>query len=516
MAARQGLFGLLAGAALLAALSVPAAAQKAADTLRFAFQDPISTVDIFFDPKPETEFAEDAIFDNLIVYDAKTRTYKPGLAASWKHVDAKTLELKLRPGITFHDGSPLTADDVVYTLNYLSDPKSKLRYAANWNFIDHAERVSSDTVRIVMKRPTAYDLARLATNTPIYPKAIHGKLAEKVDFGRTHPVGTGPYMVKSIDSTHGIVLVKNPHYKSPGPWRPAPSIGTIKLIPMPDLQTEIATMMTGGLDLIHDVPKDQAQNLAQTPGFAMTASQGLTFYFMAMASEDKSGNAPELTKPEVRKALSMAIERESLAKNLVPGGDAVQVVDAFCIDTQVGCVHSAKPPAFDPEGAKKLLAEAGYPNGFDVDITAYPGAWPEAEAVGGMLRKIGVRASVNTLTFVAYRKKQAAGKIQILVGHWASGGMPDAAAAADFLFAGGPRDYWNDKQLIDWQKEAGGEMDSAKRDALYKKIFNRINEKHYALTLTTFPTIFVHSADLVVPKGSLTTAGAQLDEMHWK
>jgi peptide/nickel transport system substrate-binding protein len=466
------------GAALLAAtLAVPAYAQKKADTLRFAFQDPISTVDIFFDPKPETEFASDAIFDNLIVYDAKSHTYKPGLAASWKHIDPKTLELKLRPGITFHDGSPLTADDVVYTLDYLSDPKSKLRYAANWNFIDHAE---------------------------------------KVNFGRKNPIGTGPYMVKSIDSTNGVVLVKNPNYKSPGPWRPAASIGTIRLIPMPDLQTEIAQLMTGGIDLIHDVPKDQAQNIASSPGFAMTASQGLTFYFMAMASMDKSGAAPALTKPEVRKALEMAIDRESLRKDLVPGGDQVQIINAFCIDAQVGCVHSAKPPAFDPEGAKKLLAEAGYPNGFDVDITAYPGAWPEAEAIGGMLRKIGVRASVNTLTFVAYRKKQAAGKIQILVGHWASGGMPDAAAAADFLFSGGPRDYWHDQKLIDWQKEAGGEMDAEKRNAIYKKIFDRINEQHYAMTLTTFPTIFVHTADLVVPKGSLTTAGAQLDEMHWK
>jgi peptide/nickel transport system substrate-binding protein len=507
----------VAGALIaLGGFALPATAQKAADTLRFAFQSPISTADIMYDPQPETEFTEDAVFDNLIVYDAETRQFKPGLASSWKHINPTTIELKLRHGITFHDGSPFNADDVVYTLNYLSNPKTRLRYSANWSFIDHAEKVDDYTVRVITKGPTAYDLARLATNTPIYPSDVHGKLEDKSKFGREHPVGTGPYILKSISSRDGIVLVKNPHYSSPGPWRPAASIGTIKIVPMPDLQTEIASLMTGAIDLVHDVPKDQAANLVTQPGLTETATEGLTFYFMAMAAKDKSGTAPELTKPEVRKALEMAIDRESLVKNLVPGGDQVKVVNAFCIDVQVGCVHSATPPAFDPAAAKKLLAEAGYPNGFDVDITAYPGAWPVSEAIAGQLRKIGVRASISNLTFPAYRKKQAAGKIQILVGHWASGGMPDAYGAPSFLFGTPVRDYWDDKQINDWEHAAGQEMDAKKRDDIYRKIFDRITDQHYVLPLTTFPTIFIHTKDLVIKRGSLTTAGAQLSEMHWK
>jgi peptide/nickel transport system substrate-binding protein len=323
-------------------------------------------------------------------------------------------------------------------------------------------------------------------------------------------------MVKSIDSTNGVVLVKNPHYSSPGPWRPAASIGTVKLVPMPDMQTEIASLMTGNIDIMHDVPKDQAESLASQPDLAMTASEGLRFYFMSMAAVNKSGAAPELTKPEVRKALEMAIDREALAKELVPGGSAVKVLDALCIDTQVGCVHSVAPPKYEPEGAKKLLAEAGYPNGFAVDITSYPGVHEMAEAIAGQLRKIGVRATLSNLTFVAYRKKQTSGKLQILVGGWASGGVPDASGDLSFLFGTPSRDYWHDEQINAWQADAAQEMDPAKRDEIYKKIFNRINEQYYVLPLTTFPGIFVHSRDLVVPKISMTTSGAELDEIRWK
>lgn len=493
----------------------PAWAQKANDTLRIGLQDPISTADIVYDAKPETSLTSEAVFDGLLVYVPATQEFKPGLAESWRRVDPRTLEFKLRQDVTFHDGSAFSADDVVYTVNYLTDPASKIRFGDNWAWIERAEKVDQSTVRIVAKQPTAYDLARLATNTPIYPAALHGKLAEKSEFGRKTPIGTGPYKVEHVDPTKGVMLVRNLDYKLGAPWRPAARIGRIHLIPIPDLQTEIAQLMTGGLDLIHEVPKDQAEQLATMPGFAMTASQGVVFYYMSLDSVNRSGNAA-LSNMDVRKALMMAVDRNSLVRNVVPGGKAVQVVDALCVKIQIGCSYGGAPPAFDPAAAKQLLAEAGFPDGFEAEITTFPGAHAVGEAVAGQLRKIGVRAKVDQRTFVGYRDKQREGKLQILVGHWSSGGLPDVASTMTYYFGGGPRDYWHDATIDKWAAEAAGEMDPAKRSAIYRQVFDHSNAHAYIMPLTTFPSILVHTQDLVVEPGSLSPAGASVDMMHWK
>ncbi|HTY67376.1 MAG TPA: ABC transporter substrate-binding protein [Alphaproteobacteria bacterium] len=505
-----------AAVGLAAWLSTSAAlAQKAQDTLRIGLQDPVSTVDIVYDPKPETSFTSEAVFDGLLTYVSETREFKPELAASWRRIDPRTLEFSLRHDVTFHDGSPFTADDVVHTINYLVDPASKIRFGDNWQWIDHAEKIDPYTVRIIAKKPTAYDLARLATNTPIYPAAIHGKLADKSEFGRKTPIGTGPYKVEYVDPTKGVMLVRNPDYKLGAAWRPAARIGRIHLIPIPDLQTEIAQLMTGGLDLIHEVPKDQAEQLAATPGFAMTANPGVVFYYMSLDSVNRSGNAA-LSNQDVRKALMMAVDRKSLVQNVVPGGKAVQIVDALCVKIQIGCEYGSAPPSFDTTGAKQLLAKAGFPDGFDAEITTFPGAYAVAEAVAGQLRKIGVRTSVDKRTFVGYRDKQREGKLQILVGHWSSGGLPDVASTMTYYFGGGPRDYWHDSTIDKWAAEAEGQMDPAKRGTLYRQVFDHVNAHDYIMPLTTFPSILVHVSDLVVEPGSLSPAGAALDMMHWK
>src|SRR5690606_19412399 len=106
----------------------------------------------------------------------------------------------------------------------------------------------------------------------------------------------------------------------------------------------------------------------------------------------------------------------------------------------------SKPPAYDLDAAKKLLAEAGYANGFDVELSATPGSQGLAEAVAGELRKIGVRATVDRITWAGYRDKQRSGKLQVLISLWTSGGLADASSPLGFHFAAGPRDYARDKQ----------------------------------------------------------------------
>ena len=408
----------------------PALAQKSKDTLRIGFYDPISIVDATHDPKPETGFLSRAVYDNLLAYDRKSGEFKPALAKSWKRIGAKTIEFKLRDDIKFHDGSEFDADDVVYTINWMANPKVKFRIKTRYLWIKNAEKVDKYTVRVHSKRPSASALARFAISTPIYPSDVHGALKVKSTFGKKG-IGTGPYMVESIDPSKGAVLKANPNYKLGAPWRPVAKIGRIHAVPMPDVQTQTAQLLTGGLDAMYRVPKDQLDAMKSNPELAVTVQKGQLFYYMAMDSIGKSGNKALLDK-RVRRALMMAVNREGIRKNLIPGGSEQKQMSAMCQAWQLGCGFSSAPPAYDPAAARKLLAEAGFSNGFEVEITT---TLPRviASAVAGDLRKVGVKAKVDKLTFGAYRKKQRQGKIQILVNQWASGGIPDVQSTATFF-----------------------------------------------------------------------------------
>jgi peptide/nickel transport system substrate-binding protein len=504
-------FGLGASA-MLAAL--PAEAQKAEDTLRVAYTDPISTTNGFFDPKPETAAVQRAIYSTLIVYDPTTRTFKPDLATSWKRINPTTIEFTLRQGVTWHDGTPLTADDVVDTFNWLLDPKTRLRFGFIYTSrFKQAEKVDDHTVRVEEKGVFADDLMTIAVNLTIFPKHVLDTFANKADFARQKPIGTGPYKLVSISPSTGVKLVKFDKYVSPGPWRPAAKISKIDILPIPDLQTEMAQLMTGGIDLMHDVPRDQALQITSNPQYTTTVAPGLNVFYMEMDAAGRSGNKA-LTDVRVRKALEMAVDREALAKNVAP--PEATTPNAICVPVMIGCVVSNAPPAHNVAEAKKLLAEAGYPNGFDVDMVSNPGGEQISEAIAGQLRAVGVRAKVEHLTFAGYRARQVAGKLQILIGNWDAGGTPDEASTTNFFWDGGPRDYARDPKIEKLSEEAARERDPKKREALYRQIFDTNNEKAYTLPLTTFPAVFVHTKDLKMETDTIGALAMDYARLQWQ
>jgi len=493
----------------------PASAQKAKDTLRIAFSDPITTALVHDDPKPETGLTSVAVFDTLVCFDRSSGAFKPMLATSWRQVDDRTIEMKLRDDVRFHDGSVFDADDAVYTLNWLVDPRNNIRFGGNFDWLAKAEKIDATTIRILAKYPSPLALLRLAISAPMLPSDKHSGFGESSDFGRKTPIGTGAYKVEFIDSTRGIMLVKNPDYPQGGSCTPKPSIGRVHLMPIPDTQTQIAQLMTGGVDLVHVATHDQAEMLKANPAFSLTANQAITFHYMAMDAVGRSGNAA-LTKFEVRKALVQALDRAKIAASVVPGGDAVRPMDSFCFPIQRGCAYKAKPYPYDLDAARKLLSDAGYPRGFDVEINATPGSHELGEALAGELRKVGVRASVARLTFGAYRQRQREGKQQILVGQWTSGGFPDVSSTTDFFFNNGDRDYWRDAELTKLSEEGLSTLDEAKRKEIYSQIFDAANERAYVLPISTKPDVFVHTNELDVLTGSLNVYGTELTLMRWR
>jgi peptide/nickel transport system substrate-binding protein len=255
--------------------------------------------------------------------------------------------------------------------------------------------------------------------------------------------------------------------------------------------------------------------LGANPAFAVTASQGLTWQYMTIDSINRSGNAA-LSNLKVRQALVRAIDRKLVAHEVLAGGDVVQVLDGLCVPIQIACEFSSKPPSYDPAAARALLADAGYPDGIDLEITATPGSQGLGEALAGELRKIGVRARVDKVTFAGYRQKQRDGKAQIIVGQWPSSGLPDVSATTQFFFDGAARDYWHDKEIAGLAETALTTLDENARKALYGKIFDRVNELSYILPVSTKPDVFVHTKDLYITPGSINAYGAVPWEMRWR
>ncbi len=319
------------------------------------------------------------ICDDLLYRDPVTMEYKPLLAKSYKWVDNKTLEFELREGIKFHNGEPFDADDVVFTVNYVVNPDNKVLVQQNVDWMEKAEKLGPFKVRITCKKPFPAALEYLSGNVPIYPNEYYAKEGPK-GFG-LKPVGTGPYKVVEVEQGKRIVFKRNPDYFKESP-KGQPAIETIVQRTIPELTTQIAELMTGGVDWIYMLPPDQMEKIGKVPGIETVVGEDMRIAFLQMDASKRCGETP-FAKLEVRRAVNHAIDRAAIAKNLV--GGASRVVDSACFPTQFGCEQNVMKYDYNPAKAKELLAKAGYPDGFETDFYAYRDR-PFAEAMVGYLQ----------------------------------------------------------------------------------------------------------------------------------
>ncbi len=507
----KGSFVSVCAATLLAAVH-PALAQKSADNVRLAMSEPISVIDAYHNLQRENQMVAHEIFEPLIIYDQAKATYVPLLAKSYKRIDNKTLEFELRDDLKFHNGDTFTADDVVTTINFLIDPNAKIQSAQRYNWIGSVEKLSPHTVRIVSRHVTAADLLNLSNVIPIYDGKVFGPLKDKFEYGRA-PIGTGPMKMAQLDSNKGIVLVRNDDYKGLDSLKS--HVKSVHGVPIPDKSAQIANLLTGAIDAIYDPSEDQLKELQQNPALAVTSLNSFSMLYIQLDSINRSGKK-ELQDVRVRKALYMAIDRAALVESLVSGGSSAKLMDAMCYREMLGCDWSSKPPAYDPDGAKKLLAEAGYPTGFDLELTARPVTKDAAVAIVGYWRKIGINATVDLVTLNGFDAKRSSGKLAAYFGERPYATFPDAGYALDVNFGNEARDYWRDPVLQQAIKDGAAETDLDKRKAIYRKAFDYINEKAYMMPVSSLPQTFIHAKDLTVTPRPTKPLVADIDVFQWK
>ena len=340
------------------------------------------------------------IFDRLIDQDAQQRL-KPGLASAWKATDDTTWEFTLRPGVAFHDGSPFGPEDVAASLRRVSwVPNSPNSFRIYTQAI--TEVVAVDATKIRFKTATPYPLLPVdLSSVSIVPRRMEHAPTAEFNSGAA-AIGTGPFQFVSYVPGDRVVLRRNDRY-----WgeRPAWQDATVRMIPANP--TRVAALLAGDVQAIDHVPPSDAARLRASPAVEVLATRSNSVLFLHMDqfreqtpfATDKSG-APLPRNPfqdvRVRKAVSKAINRTALTERLMEG--MATPAGQLLAEGFFGSSPRLKPDAFDPAEARRLLAEAGYPDGFALTIHGpndrYTNDALVLQAIGPMLTRIGIDAKV--------------------------------------------------------------------------------------------------------------------------
>jgi len=295
-----------------------------------------------------------SLFDSLVGRDAENRIV-PQLAESWRLVDEVTWQLKLRRGVVFHDGEPFNAEAVRFTFQRVLDPEQKSPNRANVAEIVRVEVVDDYTVNLVTRQPYAPLVNRLLDFAIVPPKYV----AEKGNQGMAlRPVGTGPYrLVELIKDDRMVVEAFDRH------WRGAPKIKRIVYKAIPEPFTRAAALRNNEVDLVTTMPPSLARELERTPGIRVQRVASSWTIYLGLNALKKP-----LSDVKVRQALSYATDVDAIIKNVLEGNG--RKLEGPLTPQMFGYDAAVKGYTPDPARARKLLVEAGYPDGLEITLDA--------------------------------------------------------------------------------------------------------------------------------------------------
>jgi peptide/nickel transport system substrate-binding protein len=407
----------------LAAVAIPAIAAE----LTIGLGTDVTALDPHYHNVTPNNNVAGHLFGYLVQRDEKSRLI-PGLATAWKVVDPLTWEFKLRSGVKFHDGSDFTAADVVASIERVPTvPNSPSPFTAYSKQI--REMIVVDPLTIRFRTATPYPLMPSdMTQIAIISKAAAKATTEDFNSGKA-AIGTGPYKLIRYVKGDRIELARNDAYWGGAtPWEKV----TLRLLPQD--ATRVAALLAGDLQVIENVPTSDAAQLKKDKRLSVYRTVADRLIYLHMDSDrdvspfvtDRAGKPlakNPLKDPRVRRAISKAVNRAAIVDKVMEG-EAIasgQLVPEFLF----GATRNLKVEAFDPEGAKKLLAEAGYPDGFGLTIHApnnrYVNDARIAQAVAQMLTRIGIDTKVVAMPSATYFTQATDLKFSFMLLGWSTG-----------------------------------------------------------------------------------------------
>jgi peptide/nickel transport system substrate-binding protein len=370
------------------------------------------------------------IFDTITIQDAKNGTPQPRIATSWKIVGQNRWRIELRKGVKFQNGRAMTSQDVADSImDAASNPKAQIR-----NFLVTVAKVDPDgpnSVIITTKTPNPQiplDLSQI----PVMPE-VEIKRDGRA-FLDTHPVGTGAYeFVSWLAQDHLDLHTWN------GYWGPKPAFDYVKLENISSGATRLAALLSGQVQVAEKIDPQDFARVKRTGGAYITAVGGVRIIYLSMDYWRKTGTpgvpggVNPFMDPRVRRAVYQAIDVNAL-RDKVFNGAAVPATQ-WVAPAIESFDSSIKRLPYDPAGAKKLLAEAGYPNGFTVRLDATTDRYLDdsivAQALAGMLSQAGINVQVNAVTKTIFFPNMDKGDFTLYLAGW---GTTDAISAWETVF----------------------------------------------------------------------------------
>ena len=447
---------------LASALPAPAPAAPSADTLVIGLHVTLATR--WLDPG-ETEALITPFMMLYAIHDALTKPMPgklitPSLAESWSaSKDGLSYDFVIRKGARFHNGDPVTGEDVKFTFERYKGASAALLK----DKVKEIQVLAPDRVRFVLKQPWPDFMAFYGTSATGAAWIVPKKYIEKVgeDGFRKAPVGAGPYKVVSVSAGNELKLEAFADY-----WRKKPAVKYLVMRSIPDESTRAVAVKTGEVDVAYLFGGPVAQDLKRTPGVTIKAPLLYGMYWLDFL--DQWDPKSPWHDRRVRLAASLAIDRNAINQAEMLG--LGRPTGAF-VPPEFDFALKVDPPAYDPRRAKQLLAEAGYPNGFEAgDLTPLPPYTSLAEEVGNFLGEIGIRASVRNMERATFMSSWHDKKLRgLLIG--ATGAAGNAAARLEpFMTKSGLYAYGSLPEVDDLFQRQARELDRGKREALLHQI----------------------------------------------
>ena len=445
------------------------------------------------------------IYGALLDTDEEGRMV-PDLAESWTSDGKETWRFALRRGVTFHDGTPFTADDVVFSLNRVPNvPNNPAPYTGQLLGVTDVRRVDDHTVDIVTAGYMPVLPPQIAKLAIVSRRALEGRTTEELNQGRG-AVGTGPYRLLEVQGKERLILQRNEQY-----WGRKPDWERVEFRVLPNDSARSAALLAGDVDLIEFVPLQDAARLAATPGIVVHSGGSARVMYLGVNVDPKldvGGGKSPMLDPKVRHAVSLALNREALVRTLLVGFGRVPT--QMGVPGMNGYLDSPPVDPFAPDEARRLLAEAGYPQGFATSVLCTNGRYiadaQVCQALGQMLARVGIRATVEAVPASVFfsRVRTGSNPAPLFLGAW-SNVMGDAGYTLNNLFhtwdrerkmGGTNRSGWSDAVTDQEIDAALNEHDPVRRLALLRSASARALEARVLLPLVTAPVVLASKAGI--------------------
>lgn len=466
---RRLLTGLAAGG-MLPSPGVSAPNDRDTSTLRIAWRDAPQRADFYSDNLRSGYVLSLHTMDGLIYRDPETFQLKPLLATRWRQVDDTTIDFELRKDVAFHNGDPLTADDVAYTVSTVVS-LSGIAVPSNYEFLAGAEATSPTSVRIRLRRAYPAALDYIAMVLPILPRLYRTEIGAEA-FGRA-PVGTGPYRVTRVDPMNAIILDRFDSYPANSP-KGRPSIGHLSFNVALDERAAVSALTTGLVDWTWDFGQNELDGIIRNPRLQALRAETMRVTYLSLDASGRTGEGTPLTNADVRRAIDYAIDRTTIANTIA--GTGSRPIFTPCFPSQFGCVESAAVRrAYAPDRARALLAQAGFPSGFTTDLVS--DQLPSLiAAIQRDLSAIGITTRINAVRTADAIATAAAGRAPLFLSSWGSYAINDAAAFLPPFFTGGPLDYTRDSVVSQLVDQAVTATDPDRRRQEFADAIHRITQ----------------------------------------